>query len=188
MTRSDDHAKAKPQARVNRLRWTRKWHSRIGVFIACLLLISAITGLALGWKKQVEWLQPSTNKGSEGTLAKWRSIAELESIAVSAFRQNLGAGLEASIERMDIRPAKNTVKVRFQYQDYEVQIDGISGKVLNIARRNADWIERIHDGSILSESFKLASTSALGICLSTLSITGLWLYFGPRRLRAQRRA
>ncbi len=155
--------------------------------MAILLLISAITGLLLGWKKQSDWLQPGTQKGQKGELADWKSIAELSEAAIIAFRQNAGPEANAEVDRMDVRPEKNVVKVRFEYEDYEVQVDGITGAVLNVGKRNADWIERIHDGSIVSDMFKLISMNVLSIGVFIMAITGLWLYFGPKRYRAQRR-
>ena len=155
--------------------------------MAVLLLISAITGLLLGWKKQSDWLQPGTERGQKGELADWKPISELSYAAVIAFRQNAGPDANAEVDRMDVRPGKNVVKVRFEHDDYEVQVDGITGEVLNVGMRNADWIERFHDGSIVSDLFKLISMNVLSFGVFFLSITGLWLYFGPKRYRAQRR-
>lgn len=105
-----------------------------------------------------------------------------------AFRQNAPRDAPAEVDRMDVRPGKNTVKVRFAYEDYEVQVDGITAEVLSVGQRNADWIERIHDGSFVSQGFKLASMNVLGFGLVTLGLSGAWLYFGPRRIRAHKRA
>jgi uncharacterized iron-regulated membrane protein len=172
---------------VGRIRTSRKWHHKLSVVMAILLLISAITGLLLGWKKQVDWLQPGTQRGEAGELVDWKPISELSEAAVIAFRQNAGPDANAEVDRMDVRPSKNVVKVRFEYEDYEVQVDGITGKVLNVGNRNADWIERIHDGSIVSDLFKLISMNLLSFGVFIMTITGLWLYFGPKRYRAQRR-
>ena len=160
----------------------------LGLGLALLVLVSAVTGVLLGWKKQSDWLQPSTQRGSAGALTEWQSLAVLEAAAVGAFRQNTPAGAPAEVDRMDVRPGKNTVKVRFAYEDYEVQVDGVTAEVLSVGQRNADWIERIHDGSIVSEAFKLASMNVLGLGLLVMTASGAWLYFGPRRIRAQRRA
>jgi uncharacterized iron-regulated membrane protein len=172
---------------VGRIRTSRKWHHKLSVVMAILLLISAITGLLLGWKKQVDWLQPGTQRGEAGELVDWKPISELSEAAVIAFRQNAGPDANAEVDRMDVRPSKNVVKVRFEYEDYEVQVDGITGKVLNVGNRTADWIERIHDGSIVSDLFKLISMNLLSFGVFIMTITGLWLYFGPKRYRAQRR-
>ncbi len=151
------------------------------------MLVSALTGLLLGWKKQSDWLQPQSFDGSQGSLADWRPLPELEAAALAAFRQNSPTDAPDEIDRMDLRPDKNSLKVRFVYEDTEVQLDGISAAVLHVGKRNADWIERIHDGSFISESFKLISMNVLGIGLSLMVISGLWLYISPKRHRASRR-
>ncbi len=178
---------AKKPTLVNSLRKARSWHKVLGLGLAVLLLVSAVTGLLLGWKKQSTWLQPATHKGSAGQLADWRPVDELASAATLAFVAHVGADVDATIDRMDVRPSKNSVKVRFEHEDYEVQVDGISAEILHIGKRNADWIERIHDGSIVSDTFKLVSMNVLSIGLVFLIATGTWLYYGPKRYRASRR-
>jgi len=155
--------------------------------ISLLVLISAVTGILLGWKKQSDWLQPGTERGVDGTLDEWQSLDRLANTATIAFTEAVGAEANSTIDRMDVRPGKNSVKVRFEHEDYEVQVDGISGAVLHVGQRNADWIERIHDGSIISEYFKLVSMNMVGFGLLIMTLTGLWLYYGPKRYRAYRR-
>ena len=171
---------------VRAIRAARSWHRRVGLLLAALVLVSALTGVLLAWKKQSDWLQPSTQRGSSGTLADWRGLDELEAAAVVAFRQNTPTGTDAAVDRMDVRPGKNVVKVRFEHEQLEVQLDGLTGEVLNVGRRHADWIEHLHDGSIVSEGFKLVSMNALGWGLLAMTATGIWLYWGPRRYRAAR--
>lgn len=179
---------ARKPAIVRSIRASRSWHTRLGLALAALLLVSAVTGLLLAWKKQSDWLQPGTQRGSGGELAAWRPLDELRDAAVVALRQTAGASVDVAIDRMDVRPGKGVVKVRFDHAHYEVQVDGVTGEVLGVGRRNADWIERLHDGSIVSEGFKLASMNGLGLGLVAMIGTGAWLYYGPRRYRAWRAA
>ena len=185
---SPQHTRAAaPSSGVRTLRRARVWHRWLGLGVALLLLVSAVTGLLLGWKKQSDWLQPGTERGTEGMLADWRPLPELEAAAVAAFRQNAPPAADPEIDRMDIRPQKSVVKVRFVYDDIEVQVDGPTAAVLHVGRRNADWIERIHDGSFVSEGFKLVSMNTLGLGVVVLIVTGTWLYWGPKRQRRLRR-
>ena len=172
---------------VRSIRSSRRWHSYLGVSLAILLLLSAVTGLLLGWKKQSDWLQPGTQRGTAGDLADWRPLSELSAAATLALTDIAGPDVPADIDRLDVRPGKNVVKVRFEHEHYEVQVDGITGEVLSVGQRNADWIEAIHDGSIVSQPFKLISMNALAIGLLVMIATGTWLYYGPRRYRAQRK-
>jgi hypothetical protein len=64
-----------------------------------------------------------------------------------------------------------------------VQVDASAGKALSVAKRHADWIEHVHDGSIISELFKLIYTNYIGWGLLILAISGFWLWYGPKAIR-----
>jgi len=66
---------------------------------------------------------------------------------------------------------------------WEVQVDPSTGKSLSVAQRHADWIEHVHDGSIINDFFKLIYTNYIGIGLLFLAITGFWLWYGPKVIR-----
>jgi len=59
--------------------------------------------------------------------------------------------------------------------------------VLSVARRHSDWIEQLHDGSIISDLFKLISMNFLGIGLLIMILSGLWLWYGPKKFRKMKR-
>ncbi|MFT6321644.1 MAG: putative iron-regulated membrane protein, partial [Granulosicoccus sp.] len=85
------------------------------------------------------------------------------------------------------RPSKGIVKVLFEAGNWEVQVDGKSGEVKSVEKRYSDWIESLHDGSIISDGFKLFTMNFLGIGLLFLIGTGVWLWYGPRRVRMKKR-
>lgn len=167
---------------VKRLRNYRKYHRWIGVVLAFFLLISALTGILLAWKKDVSVIQPPTQKGAAQTLAAWKSLEELEQIALNAFEE-ANPDLRVKVDRMDVRPSKGIVKVLLDHGWWEVQVDGSTGAVLSVARRHSDWIEAIHDGSIVGDFFKLISMNTLGIGLVIMIFSGVWLWYGPRQIR-----
>lgn len=159
----------------------RRIHKLLGIVLSVLLLISALTGILLGWKKNVEILQPPTQKGESLELAAYRPINELAEIAALAVDSlNLD---QSNIDRVEYRPTKGIAKVIFDTGSWEVQVDATSLEVLSVAKRHSDWIEHIHDGSIISETFKLISMNFLGFGLVVLLISGLWLWYGPKRIR-----
>lgn len=172
---------------VKSLRQFRLWHRYLGVGLALLIFVSALTGIFLALKKDFSTLQPSTQKGVSKNLTEWKSLAELSQLAEKAFYETYPDQKENSISRMDVRPSKGVVKVLFDKGYWEVQIDGSSGEVKSIARRHADWIEALHDGSIVSHLFKLITMNVLGIGLLIMLCTGLWLWYGPRRFRKLKR-
>jgi uncharacterized iron-regulated membrane protein len=169
------------------LRQYRKFHRYFGVTLGLVLLISALTGLLLGWKKNANWIQPSTQKGISKDLTEWKPLNELADIGQAALIAYAPDQKDNKINKIDVRPSKGIVKVVFKKGNWEVQIDGTSGEVKSIAKRYSDWIESLHDGSIVSDTFKLISMNLLGIGLTILSITGFWLWYGPKLIRAMKR-
>jgi len=149
------------------------------------MVITSITGVVLGWKKNVELLQPVTLKGESLDVGKWVSF---EAVSQSALRAIDSVTQEENpIDRLDVRYDKGIIKVLFTNGYWEVQVDATTGKALSVAQRHADWIEHIHDGSIINEFFKLIYTNYLGFGLLFLSITGFWLWYGPKVIRKAKR-
>ena len=56
---------------VHRLRQFRTWHHWVGISVVLFMLITSVTGVLLGWKKNVEVLQPATLKGESKNLHEW---------------------------------------------------------------------------------------------------------------------
>jgi uncharacterized iron-regulated membrane protein len=172
---------------VTFLRGTRRLHKYVGVSLAAVIFFSALTGFLLGWKKNVSLLQPPTQRGSATALSEWRPIGELEEIGRRALAAHLGVTAAPAVDRLDVRPDRSIVKVVFKKGSWEVQVDGGSGEVLSIARRHSDWVEHLHDGSIVGEGFKVAAMSTLGLALMTLATTGIWLWSSPGFVRRRKR-
>jgi uncharacterized iron-regulated membrane protein len=177
----------KKRAYVKSLRKYRVFHRYIGITLAALLLISAITGFLLGWKKDVDLIQPPTQKGVSKDIMTWKPMHEIATLAENTFYEKYPEQVGNKINKMDARPSKGIIKVLFKKGYWEVQIDATSGEVKSIKQRHSDWIESIHDGSIISDTFKLISMNLLGIGLTVLSITGFWLWYGPKLIRAIKR-
>jgi len=166
---------------VLRLRRFRAIHQWVGISVAAFMLVTSITGVLLGWKKNADVLQPPTQQGGSKNLTDWVSFEIVSQRAVYALDSVTKA--PNTIDRMDVRPDKGIIKVLFTKGYWEVQIDGKTGRPLSVNQRHSDWIEHIHDGSIISDAFKLFYTNYLGIGLLGLSLTGFWLWYGPRRIR-----
>ncbi len=165
------------------LRKFRKLHKFIGTTLAVFLIVSSLTGVLLSLKKDVDIIQPATTKGISDDLSKWLSFEQVDSIARLALHTAYPNQKENQVDRFDVRPSKGIVKVLFKKGYWEVQIDGTNGSVKSIAKRHSDWIEALHDGSIINDLFKLISMNILGIGLFFLIISGLWLWYGPKRFR-----
>ena len=152
---------SKIQSYISSLRSFRVWHRYLGLTLLILVLISSVTGILLAWKKNVETLQPSTQKGVSTELSTWKPISELSELAQAEFVKKYPEQRGNKIDRIDVRPSKGIAKMLFEKGNWEVQIDGTNGEIKSIAKRHADWIEQLHDGSIISDLFKLVSMNVL---------------------------
>lgn len=167
---------------ADRTRDFRTYHRYLGLVLGVLLLISSITGLLLGWKKDVELLQPPTQEGVTTDMAQWLPLSEMATLAIAGL-DSAAAVQDNPIDRIEARLDKGIVKVIFLEGSWEVQLDNTTGEVLSVARRHSDWIEKIHDGSIVSDLFKLITMNILGLGLLIISVTGFFLWFYPRKIR-----
>ncbi|GGG21499.1 hypothetical protein GCM10011323_26780 [Pontibacter amylolyticus] len=174
--------KQKVRTLADRLRNFRTYHRYLGLFMGVFILISSVTGILLGWKKDVDLLQPPTQKGASTDLQQWLPLAELSARSLAGL-DSAQAINNNPIDRIEARLDKGIVKTIFKEGSWEVQLDASTGKVLSVARRHSDWIEKIHDGSIISDLFKLISMNVLGLGLLILSVTGFFLWFYPRQIR-----
>lgn len=163
-------------------KFNRVIHRWLSVLIALPLLVIIATGLVLMLKKDVAWIQPPTQSGStkelgisfDEILASVKSVPEAE---VKGWED---------IDRLDVRPSKGMVKVRANNR-WEIQIDAVTGEVLQSAYRRSDWIESLHDGSFFHDKVKLFVFLPSGVILFVLWITGLYLFFQPHLARRKRR-
>ena len=177
----------KEHARI--LRNFRKVHRVTGAALFMLFFLISISGLLLGWKKNSGgYILAETQRGTSTDMSEWVSLDSLRSSAKFYLNQQVDEDLPAEIDRFDVRPDKGTVKVRFKGHYWGLQLDGATGELLTIERRRSDFIENLHDGSIIDNvaginGFKLFYTSLTGSALLTFTITGFWLWYGPKYMR-----
>lgn len=185
-------SKRKSQAKLIRI--FRKIHRATGAFLFFFFFIIAISGLLLGWKKHSGGLiLADTYQGSSKNLADWLPIDQLQKKAGDILQREAGPHLSLKLDRIDIRPDNGTAKFVFAEGYWGIQLDGATGNLLHLERRRSDLIENIHDGSILdryletsSGQIKLLYTSLMGLALLTFTITGFWLWIGPKRMKRAR--
>lgn len=179
----------KKQAKI--LRIFRNIHRKTGAFLFLFFFVISITSLLLGWKKNSYGIiLPETEKGVSSNLNDWISIDTLQTIAFRTLKTSVHKNINIDLDRIDVRPEKGTVKFVFDNDYWEVQLDGATGEVLAVGKRRSDLIENIHDGSILdtlfstnSDVLKLIYTTIMGTALLSFTITGFWLWYGPKRMR-----
>jgi hypothetical protein len=179
------------QQQAKLIRTFRKIHRTTGALLFVFFFFISITGFLLGWKKHSGGLiLPKSYEGTSTDLKDWLPLDSLHQNACKILHDSVSADISLDLERIDVRKDKGMVKFVFADGFWEVQLDGVSGQLLVIARRRSDFIEKIHDGSILdyylgtTEGYvKLVYTSIMGLALLTFTITGFWLWYGPKRMR-----
>lgn len=178
------------------IRLYRKIHGALGGALFVFFILIAGTGLLLGWKKQSGGLLLAKSYQGVSTDPKtWLPVDSLRQIAFRTLRDSVSAELSTNLDRIDIRPQKGMVKFVFQDHYWGVQLDCMTGQVLHIERRRSDFIEHLHDGSYFDsllqvgdQPIKLLYTTVMGVALLVFSITGFYLYYGPKRIRRQKQA
>lgn len=178
------------------LRISRQWHRKIAIFMVLFLFLTAATGLLLGWKKNSGGLLLApTARGVSTDLSVWLPFDSLHNKAIQVLKDSVSSELPAVIDRMEARPSRGVVKFSFQDHYWGIQLDATTGDVLQIERRNSDFIEDLHDGSLFDnllgtsdEQVKLVYTSLMGSSLLILSLTGFWLWMGPKIMRRKNRS
>jgi len=183
-----ENPKRKKQAKT--LRLFRKIHRAMAIILFAFFFIISISGLLLGWKKHSgEILLAKTYQGSSTNLAEWLPIDSLHSIANKVLHDSISQNLSLELDRIDIRKGKGIVKFIYENHYWGIQLDGATGEVLSLRSRRSDFIENLHDGSILDDYFntngliKLFYTSVMGMALFTFTLTGFWLWYGPKRMK-----
>lgn len=177
-------AEQKIQEKVKSLRRLRAIHKWFGIPLIVFFLLIGITSILLAWKKKAELLPPTLETKIE--QGEWISPAEMVSIAESEMAK---IGESTEVDRIDIRPDKGVAKVTFKTHFTEVQLDGLSGEVLSIETRHSDWIEKVHDGSIVDfylqgdEAAKLTYSTLTSLGLILMSVSGFYLWYFPKLIR-----
>jgi hypothetical protein len=177
------------QAKI--LRIFRKIHRVTGALLFVFFFIIAFSGILLGWKNNSNgYILPKSQMGTTSSLEQWKPLYTLYNNACFILHDSISPNLSIELDRIDIRKENGIAKVVFKNHLWEIQLDGATGNLLQIQKRNSDFIESIHDGSILDrefstskDQFKLIYTSIMGAALLMFTITGFWLWYGPKKLK-----
>ena len=118
------------------------------------------------------------------------SLDSLYNLAGNYLHSEVSPDLSLESDRFDVRVSRGSVRFNFPHKYWSVHVDGATGKLLQIERRRSDFVEHIHDFSILdrifntnNEQIKLFISSIAGLALLIFSITGLYIWYWPRRNR-----
>jgi uncharacterized iron-regulated membrane protein len=161
----------------------RKIHYWLSLPLLATVFVIAATGSVLALKKDFAALQPPTQTGAApGDLH--RPISDLVAAVSTVPGQSRTSWQD--IDRIDIRPGDGVAKVILNSRT-EVQVDLATGKVLQVGYRTSDFIETIHDFSILGGAWKYILSFGSGIALLAMAGTGAYLFLLPMLAKRRRR-
>ena len=130
-------------------------------------------GLLLMVKKEINWIQPPSQKGIDRQMVPMASVQDLFEAALTVDIANFTRWEE--LQRADLKPGKGIIKF-VSKGNWEVHVDTHTAEVLSIARRRSDVIESIHDGSFFADWVKLWVFLPAGVGLLVLWISGVYLF------------
>jgi len=162
-------------------RTNRTVHKWASIVISLPLLMVFITGILLLTKKEFAFLQPPTTKGE----AAIPSISFDQVLSAASKVEQAQIGSWDDIDRLDVRPGKGIIKIRSN-NSIEIQIDGATGAVLQVAKRRSDFIESIHDGTFFQKNANLWLMLPVAVTAIVIAITGIIMFFIPYVKRRRR--
>ncbi|MGB0837025.1 MAG: PepSY domain-containing protein [Flavobacteriaceae bacterium] len=184
---SKNYDKTSIAKQVKLLRWARKVHKYSGISLFVFFIIIGFTGLLLTWKKNSsELIMPETRSIEMASLSKASSLFDLESKVKNYIDVHSLNTEYSELDKIDIRPTKGIGKFIYKNGD-EYQISLESGQILNYGKRYSDLFEKLHDGSYISDPFKLFYGTIMSLSLVIFSLTGFWLYLGPKNIKKRKR-
>lgn len=164
-------------ARARRLaRWMFYTHLWLGVASTGILVVVSVTGVLLNHKRALG-LMPEAATEFPQALADALPLQRLVDAAETAAGPEISA---AGVDRLDVRPDKGLIKVRFSDAPVtEVTLDLATGEILSVGQRNDVFLEKLHSGEIFGDLWVLLSdTGAIFLLLALVS--GYWLWLYPR--------
>jgi uncharacterized iron-regulated membrane protein len=163
------------------LRDIHHWASPIAMLPLGIMIVA---GLFLMLKKDVDWIQPPTQRSAIAVDgAPDTTLAELYEAAAAIPELEIGDWSE--FDRIDVRSDRGIAKF-IAPNRWEAQIDLVSLEVLSLEYRRSDLFEQIHDGSFFAYWVKTFIFLPVGVILLVLWGTGIWLFFEPYYKRWQR--
>ena len=158
-------------------RSTHRWAS---IAIAIPFLIILVTGILWLLKKEVEYIQPASEKGA----FKQPSISFEQVLNIAKTVKHAEIDSWQAVDRLDVRPNKGIIKIRAK-SHWEIQIDATTGEILKTAFRRSDIIEQLHDASYWQDKANLWFTLPIAIVLVIISVSGIILFFLPYYRRSK---
>ncbi len=170
----------KKQFNYNRI--NRVIHYWCAIICAIPVLIVISTGILLMFKKNINWIQPQTLQGQNDIPII--SFDQILIIAKNIPQAEIKTWKD--IKRLDVRPSKGITKIRAK-NNWEIQIDNTTGKLLGTAFRRSDIIEAIHTGAFFTDWTQYWVFFPSALILLILWVTGIYLFFITELAKVKKR-
>jgi len=150
----------------------RKIHHWGSIIVAVPLVVMIGTGIFLMLKKDVDWIQPPTQRGVSVEVPT-ASLQQMFDAAKSVPEAQLTTWEE--LDRVDFKPNKGVAKFMAKNR-WEVQVDTQTAEVLSVEYRRSDLFETLHDGTWFADWAKLFLFLPVGIVLFFLWLPGVFMF------------
>ncbi len=160
----------------------RRLHQWAALLVAIPAVWIITSGIALHFRGQIEWLQPSVRAGSRPgampTVTMDRVVLSVRSLPLAQI------GSWSDVASMDIVPRAGVMRLRSK-SGYEVHVDSSTGEILNHGPRRVAQIFSFHEGNFFGAWAPLWLFVPSGILLLVAWFTGVVM--GLRILSAKAR-
>lgn len=164
------------------MRWLFKSVNQVhrwGAWFAALpSLVILGTGVTLALRQASSWIQPPVQKGTPGipSLAIARAVEIAQTVPEAEVHD------WTDVKSIEVKLAQGVLCLRVK-NGFEVQLDGVSGKVLSAAPRRTTWLVTLHEGSYFHPWIRWGVFFPAGIFLLILSCTGIAMLLRPYLVR-----
>ena len=157
------------------MRFWRKWHRSISILITLPFAITLVTGIMLTARGYVSWLDPESAP-TKGPI----SISFEQILAAAQSVPQAEIKTWADVSQIDVRPAAAKIRVRSKRNNWEIQIDPQSAKVLTAAERRVGFITALHEGAYFGPIIRYGVFAPAAVGVLFLLISGWFLILKPK--------
>ncbi|XGC81476.1 PepSY domain-containing protein [Bdellovibrio bacteriovorus] len=158
------------------MRFWRKYHKWISIFITIPFLITIVTGILLLFRGKNTFFSP---KFPPATGELQIGLDEILKVAQSV--PELKVQELTDIKRIDIRPASGSITIQGKAGDYEVAIDGANGNILGQGVRKTGLLVSLHEGTFWTsgEIGRYVIGLPMGLGVLFLLVSGVVIFAQP---------
>ncbi|MGE5084667.1 MAG: PepSY domain-containing protein [Bacillota bacterium] len=157
------------------MRSFRKWHRWVSAIVAIPFLITLVTGIILATRGFNSWVQPEylpikdvpLSVSFEQILAAVQGVPEAQ---IQSWKD---------VSQIDIRPDKGNIRVRARKTQWEIQIDGATGKVTGKGIRRSSFLVSLHEGAYFGSFVRYGVFFPASLGVLFLLISGIYIFAQP---------